>query len=245
MKRYITVIALLALGGLALLGTACGDNVTVAGAQQNETLGITVTGEGKATGQPDMAVLTLGVSALAPSVADARDQAASAMQKIIDSMKGNGVADRDIQSTQFSIQPEYDYTNGQQKLTGYRVTNIVVAKVRDINSTSKVLDDAVAGGGDLTEVQSIDFTIDKPETLQDQAREQAMNDAKAKAQRLAELAGVNLGAPISIQEGSVTPPSPLKNAALGAMPQADQTATPIQPGELDVDLTVNIVYAIE
>ncbi|MGD0765113.1 MAG: SIMPL domain-containing protein [Dehalococcoidia bacterium] len=244
MKRYVTVITLLALAGLALLGTACGDKVTVAAAQQNETRGITVNGEGKVTGQPDTAVLTLGVSALAPTVADARDQAASAMQKIIDSMKGNGVADKDIQSTQFSIQPEYDYTNGQQKLTGFRVTNIVVAKVRDINSTGKVLDDAVAGGGDLTQVQSLDFTIDQPEALQDQARELAMNDAKAKAQRFADLAGVTLGDPISIQEGSATPPGPLTNGAnFGSA--AGQTATPIQPGELNVDLTVNVVYAIQ
>lgn len=244
MKRYITVIALLALGGLALLGSACeGNKITVAG-QNAETRGITVTGEGKATGQPDMAILTLGVSALAPSVADAREQAAAAMQKIIDSMKGNGVADKDIQSTQFSIQPEYDYTNGQQKLTGFRVTNIVVAKVRNIDNTSKVLDDAVAGGGDLTQVQGLDFTIDKPETLQDQAREQAMNDAKAKAQRLADLAGVTLGGPISIQESGVTPPGPLVSGAdlkLGA----GEAATPIQPGELDVNITVQVVYAIE
>ena len=71
-----------------------------------------------------------------------------------------------------------------------------------------------------------------------------MNDAKARAQRLADLAGVSLGAPISIQEGSVTPPAPVSTRSfdLGAAPQA---ATPIQPGELDVDLTVNVVYAIE
>jgi hypothetical protein len=247
MKKQIAVIALLVSGLLALLGTACEpDKITVASSDGNNQQGITVSGEGKATGQPDVAVLSLGISTLKPTVAEARDQAATTMQALIASVKGNGVAEKDIQSTQLSIYPEYDYSIvSTQKLIGYRVTNTVSIKVRDINKTSDVLDGAVAAGGDLTQVQGISFTIDDPSTLKDQAREDAVNDAKARAQRLADTAGVKLGDPIAIVEGSVTPPVPLTYASRDALGAAEQAKTPIEAGELDVNLTVQVVFAIE
>jgi uncharacterized protein len=247
MKKRTAIIALIVSGLLAVLGTACEpDKITVASSDGGSTQqGISVSGEGKATGQPDIAVLSLGISTIKPTVAEARDQAATTMQALIDSVKGNGVAEKDIQSTQLSIYPEYDYSIvSSQKLIGYRVTNTVTVKVRDINKTSDVLDGAVAAGGDLTQVQGIAFTIDNPDTLRDQAREDAVKDAKARAQRLADTAGVKLGDPISITESSVSPPVPMRDALLGGAAEAN-TATPIQPGELDIDLTVQVVFAIE
>jgi uncharacterized protein YggE len=247
MKKRIAIIALIVSGLLAVLGTACEpDKITVASSDGGSTQqGISVTGEGKATGQPDVAVLSLGISTIKPTVAEARDQAATTMQALIDSVKGNGVAEKDIQSTQLSIYPEYDYSIvSSQKLIGYRLTNTVAIKVRDINKTSDVLDGAVAAGGDLTQVQSIDFTIDKPDALKDQAREAAVNDAKARAQRLADTAGVKLGDPISIMESSVTPAVPMRTYSPDTL-GAGEAATPIEPGSLDVDLTVQVVFAID
>ncbi len=244
MRRYIALLSIAGLLLLALLGAACeGDKVTVA-TQQAQSLGISVSGEGKVSGAPDIAVLTLGVSALAPSVKDARDQAATAMNGVVDSIKGNGVDGKDIQSTQFSIYPEYDYTGNTQELRGYRVTNIVTAKVRNIDDTSKVIDDAVAAGGDLTEVQSLDFTIDDPSKLQDEARAEAVKDAQTKAERLADLAGVKLGKPISISESGAAPPLPLSRDA-GAAELGGGAPTPIEPGEMEVTLDVQVLYAIE
>lgn len=246
MKKRIAIVALIVSGLLAFLGTACeGDKITVASPNGNTLQGITVSGEGKATGQPDIAILSLGISTLRPTVAEARNEAASTMQKVIDSVKGNGVAEKDIQSAQYSIYPEYDYSIvASQKLLGYRITNTVTIKVRDIDKTSDVLDGATAAGGDLTQVQGISFTIDEPDALRDQAREDAVNDAKARAQRLADTAGVKLGDPISITEGSVSSPVPMRDALLGGAAEAN-TATPIQPGEMDIDLTVQVVFAIE
>ncbi len=244
MTRPVVVLSTLGLLLLALLATACeGDEITVA-SQQGEAQGISVSGEGNAFGAPDLAVLTLGVSALEPSVKEARDQAASAMEKVVDSLKDNGVDEKDIQSTRFSIQPEYDYTRDGQELLGYRVTNIVTAKVRDIDSTGEALDDAVAAGGDLTEVQGISFTIEEPDALQDEAREEAMEDAKVKAERLAELAGVKLGKPISIREYSNAPPVSYERAPM-PLGEAEDVATPIEAGELEVALSIDIVYVIE
>jgi hypothetical protein len=242
MNKNLAILLVAGLLLFGLLGAACeGDSVTVA-TQQAENLGISVTGEGKASGSPDVVVLTLGVSALAPTVKEARDQAAGAMSGVVDSLKGNGVEDKDIQTSQFSIYPEYDFREGEQSLRGYRLTNIVTAKLRDIDRTGEVLDEVVAAGGDLTQVQSISFTIDDPDELRDEAREEAVADAKAKAERLAELAGVDLGKVISISESFSAPPIPIARDALA---ETGGAQTPIETGELDVELTVAVVYAIE
>jgi uncharacterized protein YggE len=242
MNKNLALFLMAGLLLLGLLGTACqGDSVTVA-TQQAENLGISVTGEGKASGSPDVVVLTLGVSVLAPTVREARDQAADAMNKVVDSLKGNGVQDEDIQTSQFTIQPEYDFREGEQSLRGYRLTNVVTAKLRDIDRTGEVLDEVVAAGGDLTQVQSINFTLDDPDELRDEAREEAVGDAKAKAQRLADLSGVDLGEVISISESFSAPPIPF---ARDAFAETGQGATPIEAGELDVILTVEVVYAID
>jgi uncharacterized protein YggE len=243
-SKYVGVIALLGLATFAILGSACGSEKVTLAAQDNNTQGITVSGEGKVSGVPDTAVLSLGVSSLKPTVKEARDDAASTMQNVINAIKGDGVADKDVQTTQYNISPEYDFSpNGPQKLTGYRVTNTVTVKVHDVNNTSKVLDDVTAAGGDIVQVQGITFTIDNPETLQDQARGEAVTDAKARAQRIADTAGVKLGAPISISEGTNVQPVPAMapfGAATGAGP-----STPIETGQLDVDITVQVVFAIE
>ncbi len=245
MKKSIAVLILLSLGAFAVLGSACGTEKVTLAAQDNNTQGITVSGEGKASGTPDVAVLSLGVSSVKSTVKDARDDAAGTMQNVINAIKGDGVAEKDVQTTQYDISPEYDYPpNAAPKLTGYRVTNTVTVKVRDVNNTSKVLDDVTAAGGDVVQVQGISFTIDNPETLQDQARGEAVNDAKARAQRIADTAGVKLGAPISISEGTNVQPMPaILNGA--AKDFAAAPSTPIETGQLDVDITVQVVFAIE
>lgn len=244
-KRIIRLGILAGALLLGVLAAGCGDRTTrvetVPGA---ETRGIAVSGEGKATGKPDIAQLTLGVSKLANTVEQARNEAAASLDGMIKSLRDNGIAKDDIQTLQFNISPEYDYNNGRQLLKGFRVTNVVSAKLRDINKTSKVVDDAVAAGGDNTQVQGISFTIDKPEELRTQAREKAVADAKARAQTLAGAAGVTIGDPITISETSFQP-IPFANRAIaedravGASP-----ATPIEPGTLDVTVTVNVTWGI-
>ncbi|MGD0116123.1 MAG: SIMPL domain-containing protein [Dehalococcoidia bacterium] len=245
MKKSIAALILLSLAALALLGSACGSEKVTLAAQDNNTQGITVSGEGKVSGTPDVAVLSLGVSSVKPTVKEARDDAAGTMQNVINAIKGDGVADKDVQTTQYNISPEYDYPpNASPKLTGYRVTNTVTIKVRDVNTTSQVLDDVTAAGGDIVQVQGITFTIDNPETLQDQARGDAVTDAKARAQRIADSAGVTLGAPISISEGTNVPAVPVfAGAANGSAAVAP--STPIETGQLDVDITVQVVFAIQ
>jgi len=235
-------LLLAVLLGLAALAVACTtENVNVQPSGQAQ--GISVTGTGDASGAPDLALLDLGVSTEAKTVKEARDAAATAMNAVSDAVKGDGVADKDIQTRQFSIEPEYQYPDGKQELSGFRVTNIVEVKVRDLDRVGEVIDDAAAAGGDVVQVQGLSFTIEKPETLRAQARKDAMADARARAENLAELAGVKLGKPISVTESASAPPTPFSEKAI--MGVGGEEATPIQPGELEVSVTVDVLFAIE
>jgi uncharacterized protein len=240
--RLITAALGLMLATVAL--SACtrkGD--TIVNTPGSTANGISVSGTGQVFGSPDVAVITLGVQAQAANVADARQTAAAAAQAVIDSVKKNGVADKDVQTTQFSIQPQYDFKpNGGQTIRGYQVTNVLTVKVRKIDTAGKVLDDATAAGGNNTLVQGVSFTIDDPTKLRESARADALKDAKTRAQQLADNAGVKLGNPISISESSGAIPLA---ANFVTAPRTGDSSTPIQTGELQVSVTVNVLYAIE
>ena len=214
-------------------------------ANNSQAQGISVSGEGRASAAPDMAVLGLGVSAKAATVKAANSRVQEAMGDLLDSLEDNGVEEKDIQTSQFSIYPEYDYRNGEQILTGYRVSHMVQVKVRDIDKAGEVIDDAVEAGGDLLQVQSISFTIDDTTALRSEAREEAVADAQAKAEELASLAGVTLGKPTYITESISTPyPQPyFERGGVYAMEEAP--VTEISAGELEVVVSVHITYAIE
>ena len=211
-----------------------------------ESRSIHVTGSGSVTGEPDLATLYLGVSVEKTSVEEAREAAASAMTAVIDALKSNDIAEKDIQTENFSIYPQYDYTDNGRVLRGYRVTNTVNAKVRELDSLSDVIDDATAAGGDIVVINSIRFMIEDPTPLQTQARTLAVKNAEAKAQTLAEAGGVTLGEPITITETSrsASPPVAFAESAEFAADSA-RSSTPIEAGELTVTINVTIVYEIE
>ncbi len=215
-------------------------------ASNSEAQGLSVSGEGRASAAPDMAVLGLGVSAKASTVKAANSEVQEAMSDLLDSLEDNGVQEKDIQTSQFSVYPEYDYRDGEQILTGYRVSHMLQVKVRDIDKAGEVIDDAVEAGGDLLEVQSISFTIDDTTALRSEARTEAVADAQAKAEELATLAGVTLGKPTYISESISTPyyPEPYYDRGAGlAMEEA--AVTEISTGELEVVVSVYMTYTID
>jgi uncharacterized protein YggE len=214
-------------------------------ANSSEPQGLIVSGEGRASAAPDVAVLGLGVSAKASTVGAANSQAQQAMTALLDSLEANGVQEKDIQTTSFSIQPEYDYRNDEQVLTGYRVSHMLQVKVRDIDRAGEVIDDAVQAGGDLLQVHSISFIIDDTTALSSQARQKAMADAQAKAEELASLAGVTLGDPTYITESTSTPYSQPYDYGLMTDSAEAAPATEISLGELEVVVSVNITYGID
>jgi uncharacterized protein YggE len=214
-------------------------------ANSSEPQGLSVSGEGQASAAPDMAVLGLGVSAKASTVSAANSQAQQAMTALLDSLEANGVQEKDIQTLSLSIQPEYDYRNNEQVLTGYRVSHMLQVKVRDIDRVGEVIDEAVQAGGDLLQIQTISLTIDDTTALRSQARQKAVADAQATAEELAALAGVTLGDPTYITESTSTPYTQTYYDRAVSYSAEAAPATEISPGELEVVVNVQISYTIE
>lgn len=234
------------VAGLAFLAVACsGDTyVTADNPAQN---GVNASGTGTAVGEPDVMTLTVGVSAQRESIEAAREAAASAQTGVIEALKDNGVADDDIQTVQFNVSPQYDYSrlNGQGEIVGYVVSNVVTAKVRDLDKAGDAIDAATQAGGDDAVVQGVSFGIDDPTELQALAREEAVQKAHDQAEQLASNAGAKLGKLISISESSYYPiyERAFPSAAGGVAQDAAQT--PIEGGQLEISVTVNVLYAIE
>lgn len=208
--------------------------------------GIWVSGRGEVTVTPDIATLRLGVRAQAASVAEAQSQAAEVMNEVMTALTDNGVAEKDIQTHYFSINQvtRWDRANEQEIVVGYRVTNMVTAKIREIDKTGSIIDAVAAAGGDLTRISSIGFSVDDPSGYYEEARQKAMADAKAKAEQLAELAGVRLGKPTYISEGIQVPPIYPRGVYEEAAMPAPAPPTPISPGEMELSLTLQVAYAI-
>jgi len=190
--------------------------------------------------------LSLGIEAQEASVADAQSKATEAMNKVMDALTSNGMAKKDIQTQYFNIQKvtRWDDKTQQEITLGYRVTNTVTAKIRDIDKAGTIVDAVALAGGDLTRIDSIGFSVDKPEAYYGEARDKAMADAKAKASQLASLAGVTLGKPTYISESTYSQPPPIVRMAEMMGANAPAPTTPISQGEMEITLSVQVVYAI-
>lgn len=244
--RNRIILTLLALALIVTAGflASCQTSPTASVGSTNQQTGIWVNGEGKVTVTPDIANLQLGVEAQAGNVGEAQASANAAMNSVMDALKANGVAEKDIQTRFFNIQrvTRYDPDTQQEITIGYRVSNTVNAKIRNVSSAGTVIDAVAQAGGDLTRVDSISFAVDDPIRFNDEAREKAMADAADKAKRLAELAGVKLGKATFISESSASvPPSPIFARDFASV---EAKATPISPGETDIILNIQVVYSI-
>jgi uncharacterized protein YggE len=215
--------------------------------QPQPTPGISVVGQGIVLAQPNTARITLGTDVFDPSLANAQAEAARRMDAVVSKLKAAGIPDTDIRTTSFNISPQYDQPRDQNRpvLRGFQVQNLVEVRTTNVAGLGSLLDDAVSSGA--TRVFGIAFESDNMEALKNQARDQAMANARAKADQLAHDAGVALGKPISIDEsdtGGVTPVRAL-DAAPQAAPAGQAASTPIQPGQLRVTTNVRVVWAIQ
>ena len=245
-KIWLVVIGIvLLLGTIGLVGCSSeGSPKDVNVNMNNQQVGVWVNGTGKVTVTPDVAILSLGIQAQAIDVAQAQAEAAAAMDKVMTALKDAGVAEKDIQTTYFSIYPLTKWDNDKQEsiITGYQVTNTVTVKVRKVDQTGSVIDAVAIAGGNLTRVNNISFTVDDPTPYYEQARVKAVADAVAKAKKLADNAGIKLGKVTYITESSNTP-SPIYRTDMAAAPKEGST-TPISTGEIDITTNVQITYAI-
>jgi hypothetical protein len=207
--------------------------------------GISVSGTGEVTGTPDTVTVNIGVSVRGDTVAEASALAAEKADALVTSLTSSGVDPEDITTTNYSIWPEYDYRSDRERLIGYRVDNTVRAKIRDVSEAGNVLDSAVAAGGDAVRVNSLSFSIEDDTEMIEAARQVAWNDALAKAQQLADLAGQTLGPAITISESFSRAPTPIPFETLQADSGALFASTPIEPGTSAVTISIQVQFALE
>ena len=231
----------MAIALLALLAGACNSDGSTGAATDT---GITVTGVGRVSVEPDVVVVGLGAETTAETVAEARSEAAAAMNAIRESLAANGVEDRDVSTRSFNIYPRFDYSEGDPELTGFNVSNTVEVRIRAIDQASAIIDEVIAAAGDAIRVHGIRFEVDDPAPHLDAARARAVADARAKAGQLAALAGVGLGAVRTITE-SAGGGGWASYAELGLDGAFDSADTSIAPGEGDIVVSVLVVYGIE
>ena len=198
---------------------------------------VTVSGEGSASAVPDNAVIRLGVSSQGKTARAASDANAKEMTVVLAAIKDSGVADRDIQTTSLSLQPQYEPNKtGAPRLIGFQANNQVTVKIRDIANLPTVLDRAIAAGAN--EMSGIEFVVSEQTKLLDKARAAAIADAHRKAELYANAAGMKVGRVMSIsEEGAAPQPRPYQAMRAGA-------ATPIAPGEQMLRAVVTVSYEL-
>jgi len=214
--------------------------------------GISVTGASSISTEPDLVLLNLGVETFSTSVKKARSEAAKSMESLMTTLRKKDVKKSDIKTARFNIYPRYEYQEsmvngrpvGKQILTGYVVNNEVLAKVRDLDRVGEIIDSAAEAGGDDIRINSIDFTLDDSSVYMNALREQAVADAFTKASHYADLANVSLGPLMSLSESGVPSirSAGVMDFGMRAMSMAE--SSPISSGQLDVVLTVNMVFSV-
>jgi uncharacterized protein YggE len=169
---------------------------------------VVVVGEGRVTVAPDVAQVRSGVTTVAKTVKESVETNSRTMAAVITSLTESGVGQKDIQTSQFSIQPVYGTPDqhSEAKLTGYRVSNQVTARLRHIDKLGDVLERLTAAGA--TEIGSVEFLVSDPSKALDEARQEAIADARRKAEVYARAAGIALGHVVSIAENTASVPGP-------------------------------------
>ena len=216
--------------------------------------GIWVTGEGSVTLEPDLAVLGLGVEARGETVSEALADASTAMDAVLGALRSRDIQDRDVQTRNFNVRPEYEYQEVVQSgarrqvrvLVGYVVSNTVTVKIRDLNSVGVVIDDVVTAGGDATRIDDVGFTVDDQSAYAEELRSKAVADAMAKARHFASLAGVSLGEPTFISEAAAgVPITPVYAESFALAKAVSAPATSISGGELELRMSVQVLFEIQ
>lgn len=203
---------------------------------------ISVSGQGRAAAPPDMATIHTGVVTTATTAKEALAANNRAMEQVIQVLKGKNIEAKDIQTSGFHVQPEYKRgPRGSQinEITGYRVTNQVQVRVRNLPRLGEILDALVQAGSN--QISGVNFGIAEPRAITNEARKRAIDDARGRAELYAQATGVRVGQIISINEQAVQIPRPTFQAR--AM-MAEASAVPVATGEQEVSATIHVVYAI-
>ncbi len=244
MSNRVTISLLVCL--LLAVAVGCAPAVSSVEAPGTVERSITVVGEGKVSVTPDVAEANVGVEVLAPTVKEATAEAKERMTAIMTALQKAGIAEKDIQTSNYSIyferypevMPMVEAKPSEVE-GNYRVSNMVQVKIRDLDKIGVVLDEVIEAGAN--NVYGVSFTLDDPSEVRSEGRAKAIDNAKAKAKELADLNGVNLGEVLQISEviGGLF--------STGGIPVAMEYrggGGSISPGELEYSVQIQVTYAI-
>jgi uncharacterized protein YggE len=238
--KHALLVALI-VGAAAIPSAAAAQQSTITQTIAGTRLDINATGE--VTRVPDVAIITAGVSSRAATATGALQDTADRMQRVLAALKRAGVADRDIQTSNVSLNPEYRYPQNQApQLIGYAASNNVTVRFRDIRSSGRILDALVSQGAN--QINGPSLTIDKPEGALDEARAKAIAVGRARADLYARGLGMRVVRVVAVNESGgnypVPPPMPMYARA-----ERSDAATSIQPGEQKLQVTLSMTFELQ
>jgi uncharacterized protein YggE len=203
---------------------------------------ISLTGKGSVAHAPDVALINVGVSVEAKTASEAMQQQATQMAGVFAAVKAAGIADRDMQTGNISLNPVYEYpNNARPRLTGYQANNSITIKVRKLDTLGKTLDAVVKGGGNT--INGVSFSIDEPEKYQNDARIEAVKDAAAKAELYAQAVGYKVKRIVTISEQEFYP-QPVPMMAMRMQDAGGAPETQIAAGEVSLEQTVTVLFEL-
>jgi uncharacterized protein YggE len=204
---------------------------------------ITVSGMGTVTSKPDLAKVDVGIFSDAQTVSAVQNDSTTKMNAMIDALKALGIKDADIQTSNYSLQPKIDWSDNKQRVIGYTLSQTVNVKVRDLAKVGDVIESATSHGAN--QIYGVQFTIDDPTSIQDEARLKAIKEAQKKADALADAVGLHIVKVVSFSEaGGFEPPYPMQYAAGDLASAAKNVAPQIEAGSLDVKMNVSVTFEV-
>jgi hypothetical protein len=235
---------ILAAAGLAAAGlSACDATSDPTLTPDSDVRQVTVVGAGEVQGTPDTLTINAAMEIVAPDAAGALNQTSQRQTAVIDALVGSGIERKDINTSQVSVQPKYaGGGDNPQVISGYRASNTIDVKIRQLDMASQAFTVIATNGGDAMRINNVTLAIEDDSQLVREARARAFNDAKSRAEQYALLAELDLGKVISISEAPTsTPPTPYPSTRGDA---AEMAAVPIEPGQQTVGFSVTVVYEL-
>lgn len=214
---------------------------TINSTSTTKTTTFDVTGTGKSSATPDNATVRGGVSATGTTTTLVQDQINTVSNKMSESLKKLGIDPKDIQTSNYNINPTYDYNSGSQKITGYSANTTFTVKVKDVSKVGQIIDAMTASGA--TNVNNLGFEVTDNTAALNEARKLAVADAKKKATDTSSIAGFKLGKLVNYSENFGGSPKPMYAlSAVGGGNTSEKTA--VEPGSNEINLTVTLSYEI-
>jgi len=233
LKRYVVLIIL----GLIFLSACERETIIMPSEELNQ---IRVAGTATVKTSPDIATAQIGVQTFSKEIEPAIDENNKKSEAVQEALRQQGVAEKDMQTVSFNVYPQRNYINNKpEEIIGYQVDNTISVVLRDLKTVGRALQAAITAGAN--NISGVSFTLADPEPFRNEARVKAIEDARQRASSMAEAAGIELGKVISITELSQPGPIIVRAAYDKA---AFENEVPIQPGELELTMSVEMVFEI-